>query len=133
MRKILKAEIGFRKTPRRDRGNLSMLSFWEPVRPAVNPALAPVVAPGAATNGASGPLAEALALLVTRVGGEAPQLSLESLYLGEVPWAGALRVWVKSQKKGIKRGDGELPNKVVYLFCFGMRPTGPQPIIREPL
>lgn len=68
-------------------GNLSILSFWEPVRPAVlapasrTPAGIPAGTP--APNGGQGPaeggLAGALALLVTRVGGEAPQLALDSL------------------------------------------------------
>lgn len=118
-----------------------MLSFWEPVRPAVNPALAPVVVPGAATNGAlSGPLAEALALLVTRVGGEAPQLSLESLHLGEVVWCPqgmdqitkkrGIKPWIKGMDKPLLQLMVKIPTKLCSSSV--LRPTGPQRIIRKP-
>jgi len=64
----------------RENGNLSFLSFWESVRPAIIPGgpdpsdLAPATS-AASEDG----LTQAVTLLVARVGGEPPLLSLDSL------------------------------------------------------
>ena len=68
---------------RRENGNLSLLSFWESVRPAIIPGDLPNLAPLAPSAAPpEGGLTQAVTLLVARVGGEPPLLSLDSLLLG---------------------------------------------------
>jgi len=72
---------------RREYGSLALLSFWEPVRPAILPpepgASTATAAPAPVLQTETEPgdgMARSLALLVARVGGDPSGLSLDSLW-----------------------------------------------------